>query len=323
MAREIAIKNATIFAKAAYPPVSAWEFKHITTEEAVRDRLSASTIYLVVQRPMLWFDNVQPDLNPITFDIVDGSGKCMHCVLDVYDALGLGTNEIIDLEFGYHREETDTSRPLRNVAAIRVYRGGEFLAWWSPAKLLFEASTRNLPLRAAGDLDAFIDYDVHYIGQAYDQKVWKRLKTHTKLQDVLTEEDVRGEFHKRPALEVSLITLEIIGFAEHVIDARGPIALPSPYEPILHSFETDPPDDEAAAFYSPWLMDGDPRATNELEVMLIQLFEPKYNDTKYFKYPDIANGTRSAGFTYTDMAVTDFPFRLRDARGEEPLQDAD
>lgn len=323
MVHKVAIKNVTILAKAAYPPVSAWEFKYVTTEEAVRDRLTGSTIYIVVQRPMLWFDNVQPDQNPITFDIVDGSGKCMHCQLDVYNALGLGADETIDLEFGYHRGEVDMSRPLRHVAAIRIYRDAEFLVWWSPAKILFEASTRNLPLRASGDLDAFIDYDVHYIGQAYDQKVWKRLKTHTKLQDVLTEEDVRGDFHKRPALEVSLITLEIIGYAEHVIEAAGMIVLPSSYVPILHSFETDPPGDDLAAFHRPWLVDGDPRATNELEAMLIRLFDPKYNDTKYLKYPDIANGTRSAGYTYADMAVTDFPFRLRDARGEEPLQDAD
>lgn len=322
MARKTAIKNATIYAKAPYPPVSAWEFKYLTTEEAVRDRLSASTIYFVVQRPMLWFDNIQLTSNPLAFDIMDGSGQCTHCILDIYDALGLDSSEVIDLEFGYHRKEADRSGPLRNVASIRVYRRGEFLAWWSPAKILFEASTRNLPVLGAGDLNAFTDYEVHYIGQAYDQKVWKRLKKHSQLQDVLTEEDVRGEFHKRPALEVSLITLEITGFAEHVIDASGPIVLPLPYVPIFHSFETDPYSDEAAALFSHWLADGDPRATNELEVMLIRMFEPKYNATKYLNYPNIANGTRSAGFTYTDLAVTDFPFRLKNAGGEEPLQDA-
>jgi hypothetical protein len=323
MARETAIKNATILAKSPYPPVSAWEFKYLTTEQVVRSRLSASTVYFVVQRPMLWFDNIKTDSNPLAFDIIDGSGNCVHCILDLYDALRLDSSEIIDIEFGYHRKEADSSGPLRNVASIRVYKRGEFLAWWSPAKMLFEASTRNLPVQGAGDLEAFIDYEVHYIGQAYDQKVWKRLKKHSQLQDVLTEEDVRGQFHKRPALEVSLITLEITGIAEHIIDASGPIALPSPYEPIFHSFETDPPDDDATAFYSPWLVEGDSRATNELEIMLIRMFDPKYNTRKYLNYPNIANGTRSAGYTYADMAVTDFPFRLRDARGVEPLQDAD
>ncbi|MBY2941864.1 hypothetical protein HF264_19550 [Rhizobium leguminosarum] len=318
-----AIKNATILARAAYPPVSAWEFKSITTEKLVRDRLSASTIYFVVQRPMLWFDNVEPDHNPMSFDIVDGSGKCIHCVLNVYEALGLREDEIIDVEVSFHRLETSSQRPFRHVAAIRVYRGGEFLAWWSPAKLLFEASTRGLPLKGAGDLDAFIDYDVHYIGQAFDQKVWKRLKAHAKLQDVLTEEDVRGEFHRRPALEVSLITLEIIGIQEQGFDAQSPILLPSPYEPIIHQFDVDPPSDNFAAFYRPWLVAGDPPATNELEAMLIHMFDPKYNEVKFSNYPNIKNGTRSVGYTYADVAITDFPFRLKDAEGNEPLTDAD
>lgn len=122
----------------------------VTTEQVVRDRFSAPTIYFVVQRPMLWLDKVEPDHNPISFEIVDGTGKRIQCLLDVYDALGLAADEIIDIEVSFHRAETSSERPFRHVAAIRVYRNGEFLAWWSPAKLLFEASTRGLPLRGAG-----------------------------------------------------------------------------------------------------------------------------------------------------------------------------
>lgn len=57
--------------------------------------------------------------------------------------------------------------------------------------------------------------------------------------------------------------------------------------------------------------------------MLIHMFDPKYNEIKFSIYPNIKNGTRAVGYTYTDVAITDFPFRLKDADGSEPLADAD
>lgn len=323
MTRQFAIKNATILAKAAYPPLSTWEFKHVTTEQAVRDRLNESTIYFVVQRPMLWFDNLDPDSNPLRFEIVDGSGQRMQCLFDVYRALGLDADDVIDIEFGYHRNEVSEARPLRHVAGIRIYRRGDFVAWWSPAKLLFEISARDLPVRAAGDISAFTDYDVHYIGQAYDQKIWKRLEAHRRLQDVLTEKDIRGDHIKRNALEVSLITLEIIGVDEYGYDASVPFPLPAAYEPIIHEVGADPASDTHVAFTTQWMIPGNPAATNELEAMLIEMFRPRYNKIKFSKYPNIKSGARNLGYTYTDVAITDFPFRLKDVDGNEPLMDAD
>ncbi len=48
--------------------------------------------------------------------------------------------------------------------------------------------------------------------------------------------------------------------------------------------------------------------TNKLEAMLIHMLETKYNDVKFAIYPNIKNGARSLGYTYSDMARTDFPF---------------
>jgi hypothetical protein len=186
--------------------------------------------------------------------------------------------------------------------------------------MLFEATTRNFPLHGAGDVAAFTDYDVHYVGQAFSQKVWERLTGHTNLQSVLSTEFVRGERVPSAALEISLITLEIFGVTEFVIDASRPFPMPEGVTPIIHEVGADEIP-ILAALETVWMKPEDAEATNELEAMLIDMFDPPYNTIKYKEYPYIKRGGRSKGYSLCDVFLTDFPFRLRAQDGTEPLED--
>ncbi|MDR6294296.1 hypothetical protein E9232_006850 [Inquilinus ginsengisoli] len=322
MVKTTGVKFARIHAKAVYPPVSAWEFEHLKSERVIQERLQRSTIYIIVQRPMLWFDNVYPGNGKIQFDITEGSEKIIHCILDLGEVFNLSVNEAIEFRVEFHRDAPQDGPPYRNVAGIRVFKEDQFLVWWSPQKLLFESTTRGLPLLGAGDMDAFTDYEVQYIGQAFSQTVWDRLTGHTPLQSALTLGKAKGQGHCNPALEIGLITLEISGVEEIFIDTALPFLLPEGTTPVYHHFEIYPPDPRCLAFYSPWMRQGDPEATNELEAMLIRMFEPTWNKIKYKSYPNIKNGARSKGYTMSSLALDDFPFRLKDTSGEEPLMDA-
>lgn len=68
------MKAARIIAQIPYPPVSAWEFNQLKTEAAVRERLQDATVYIIAQRPILWFDRVRDDGGDIRFEINDGRG---------------------------------------------------------------------------------------------------------------------------------------------------------------------------------------------------------------------------------------------------------
>lgn len=319
------VKFARICAKAVYPPVSAWEFRALKTEQVIKDRLQGSTVYFIVQRPMLWFDNVRlvHAEGRLAFDITGGTQDRMVCSLQLADALRLSDLDDIEVSFEFHRDARNDLGPLRNVASIRVFKKGQFLAWWSPHKILFDAATRGLPLCGTGDVQSFTDYDVHYIGQAYSQRIWKRLTKHEKLQEALTAEFIRGDSVQSVSLEIALIMLEITSIQEQAIDARFPFLIPDGVAPIFHRFETAPPDARWIKFHNAWMGPSDRQATNELEAMLIHMYQPKYNSKMYDNYPNIGNGARSLGYTETDVALTDFPFTLRGEGGVVPLRDAE
>jgi len=53
------VKGANIQVTTTYPMVSAWEFEFLKEEEVIRQRLDECSIYLLVQRPLTYFDNVE------------------------------------------------------------------------------------------------------------------------------------------------------------------------------------------------------------------------------------------------------------------------
>ena len=318
------IKVARVFAKMPYPPVSAWEFEALKSEEAVRERLKTSTIYMIGQRPLIWFDNVVTDDSGVTFEITDGELSPLKCRLEPVRAGLCKPGEILDVEFGFHRDARSDTQPLRNVASIRFFDGNDaFKVWWSPQKLLFEAVVRGLRVSIDGDASELMKFEVHYIGQAFSQKVWDRLKTHEKYQGVLIKEDIRGAGHARPSLEITLFMLEIDGvdeLASRAEDLEDEQDLPPP---ILHRFSCDPTDAARLAFFAPWVAPQDKSLTTEVEAMLINLFKPVYNSVLFENYPVIKGGLRDLGFTDTELQLERFPFTLVNKAGESMLGDAD
>ena len=53
-----AMRFAHVIASTTYPIVSAYEFDVLQEEKVIRERWNDSTIYLIVQRPLTYFDNV-------------------------------------------------------------------------------------------------------------------------------------------------------------------------------------------------------------------------------------------------------------------------
>lgn len=316
------IKCARLLAHMPYPPVSAWEFASLKTEAAVRERLKPCTVYIIGQRPLLRFDKVVVGETDITFEIGDGVHPPLTCRVDPLDAGVAKPGEAIDVECGFHRQGVTHAQPFMDVASIRIYGAdGAFKVWWSPQKLLFEAQVRGLPVTIKGDLAASRRFEVHYIGQAFSQSVWERLKAHEKLQDVLTLETVRGTGHTQPSYEITLFMLDIHGIDELVSRADDLEPEEDLAAPILHAVPEDPTDPASIAFLKPWIGLRDKALTTEVEAMLINLFKPEHNSIHFDNYPQIKGGLRDLGFTDTELRLEGFPFSLTTKSGEEPLED--
>lgn len=186
----------------------------------------------------------------------------------------------------------------------------QFLGWFSPAKFLYEYLSGALTAGIRGNIDAYLDYTVHYIGKSFSQDIWLRLTGHEKMQSILTMEDTISTRALKAPFEISLLMLEIDGFDEANIFPTYEFALKPGVVPIVHEFD---PEDEGSfnSFYDPKLAADSEQLTTEVEAMLINCFKPAYNDVLFDNYPNIRSGTRSAGYTESMLVIEKLPAILR------------
>ena len=314
------IKLIDVVATTAYPIVSAYEYEFLKGEEVVRKFLENATIYFILQRPLMFFDNLVSDDGELSFDIVDGVNQPLRCKVEL-SALGIPRNEEGLLRVQYYREPTSKESPFKEVAAFQLLQSDEtFVVWETPQKILYEAIANGLPVSIEGDVTPFLRYRVHYIGKAFSQNVWQRHTGHDKLQKILTLEEPLSALTTRPALEISVLMLSIIGVGDVPIFPYTGFPEPDGVEPIVHEFDFEEDNENFEAFYTPQLSLGALELTNEVEAKLINLFKPEYNDTLFENYPNIKSGTRSKGYSGSHVTIEKLPAILvTDHFRQEPI----
>ena len=302
------VKVAQIYASTQYPIVSAYEFEFLKEEDVIRERLGNCTIYIIAQRPLTYFDNVWLENGFIEFEITDGTQQPLHCRISLIENGICVSDETVDIDVQFFSKEPQKGQPFRNVGALKVYRlDGTFVLWWSPQKFLYEVIVKNLSAEITGDPMRFLDFKVHYIGKAFSQKVWKRLTGHDKMQSILTMEGPLGSPLSRAPFEISLIMLDIVGLDDAVeIPYVGVTHRPG-VPPILHKVDLDNEEALERFIRQPLVQLGDEALTLETEAFLIRKFRPAYNEVLFENYPNIKNGMRSKGYTYTDLVVERLP----------------
>ena len=304
-------KIADIQVSTTYPIVSAWEFEFLKQEPVIRERLDACTIYLIVQRPLTYFDQVELRGRYLYFEIADGETPPLKCRLDLAAAEICGDDEAVEIEVQFFGAKPINQQPFRNVGAIRVFKpDGSFVLWWSPQKILYEMLVTGLQVEVADDGNplSFLDFKVHYIGKAFSQKVWDRLTGHDKMQRILTlQGPVGGSPQARAPFEISLILLTVVGLSDvPEIPAYG-FSIPPGVNAIKHKVDLD--DDAAFEQFllKPFVQLGDEALTKEVEAMLIHQFQPAENEVKFKNYPKIKGGMRSKGYSATSLTIERLP----------------
>lgn len=145
-------KGATVIASPSYPIVSAYEFEFLQEEAVFRERLDSCTVYLIVQRPLTYFDNVRLDDTFIYLDIVDGQQEPLQCRINLAENGICDTDELVGIEVQFFSKDPGREQPLHDVGALKLHRaGGSFILWWSPQKLLYEIIVNKLKVAAIGD----------------------------------------------------------------------------------------------------------------------------------------------------------------------------
>jgi hypothetical protein len=307
--RSQGIKNIQIHARCAYPIVTAYEFEFLKSEAEVQAILKPCTVYIIAQRPLVYFQNLRSVDGLLTFEIADRSSTTpLRCSFDPR-ANGFAADDedlLVDIQF--YKSTADTSEPFNDVAGIKLRSiAGGFLFWLTPQKFIHHVLTDRLKADIEGDIISFIDYKVHYIGQAFSQEIWSRLTGHEKMQSILTKEFPSDSSVPMSSFEVSLILLDIAGFDEANLFPYFGFGTSPGVKPIIHEFDFEDDNESFESYYAPKLKVDAAELTNEVEAMLVNAFKPPYNTIKFNNYPNIANGTRSAGYSESFLVLESLP----------------
>jgi hypothetical protein len=305
------MKQIDIKLKPAYSVITAYEYHYLKGEDVVRKQTASATLYIIMQRPLVYFTNVRISNDNISFQIADDINAPLSCTFDPV-ANGLASRgSPLSVSVESHRKTSDHQQIYSEAAAIRIYDdNGKFLYWLSPQKFLHDVLIAGLDGNISGDPTPFLIYNVHYVGQAFDQRVWKRLTGHTRLQDLLTIEAVQGAKARRTSEEVCILLLSIVGYDEQL--GRCPLDLDfsDKPRPIVHALDLN--DTERIRWFNgPWLAKDARELTNEAEAMLISQFKPTHNAIKFENYPEISNGTRSVGYDNAGLTIDPMPVTLK------------
>lgn len=307
------IKNIQIHARTTYPIVSAYEFEFLKSEAEIKALLKPCTIYFIIQRPLVYFNNLRTVDGLICFEVTDdGSNAPLSCRFDP-SANGFCTeDEELLINVHFYKKTPDTEQPFCGVAAFKLLDlSNKFLSWFSPQKFIYEYLSGRINAEIDGNITDYIDYTVHYIGKAFSQDIWDRLTGHHKMQSILTIEDALNTQSLKAPFEIALLMLEIDGFDEMNFFPFVGIGLTQGVEPILHELTFEENDDSFDRFYQPKLAAGAKELTTEVEAMLVDTFKPKYNEVLFENYPHIKTGTRSAGYTESTLLIEKIPAILK------------
>lgn len=315
------IKTIQIHAQTTYPIVSAYEFEFLKSDRLIQALLEPCTIYFILQRPVLYFDNLQISNDLVTFDITDGSNTpTLQCIFIPSENGFLKQGEEIDIQLMFYKKTPDTKGPFFDVAGFKLFTtSNKFLVWFNPNNFLYSYLDKRLKAQITGDITNYLDFHVHYIGKAFSQRVWNRLTGHKKMQSILTLEDPLNQKALGAPFEISLLMLHIDGYDETNIFPFFDFALQPGIKPIVHTFSANKDDGTFEKYYEPKLAPNAEELTSEVEALLVNTFKPKYNKVLFKKYPNIKEGTRSAGYTQSTLLIEKIPAILKTEHHEQGI----
>jgi hypothetical protein len=199
----------------SYAPISNYDFSILKKEQIMHKLLEHSNLYIISQRPVLYFDNMvfQRESGSLVFKICQlGNPDTLECTLPLYqEEIQTSEDEPVIIEFGSHDRnwQQKADPPVNGVHGIKVSGSdGTFLIWLTPEKVLFAHSHGLLACTIDGNFDNFRKYHVHYVGKATEQNVISRLTGHSTLQDILSLE-YPMQFQSLPTHEICLLLFSV------------------------------------------------------------------------------------------------------------------
>lgn len=292
-------KAIKITVEPAYPIISCYEFEFLKKEKVVKDILKDATLYMIIQRPLVTFDDVCFCEDEITANISDKKTS-IPVIIRPFKLNHEETHERLEISTQFFSDKQDAP-PFQNIPAFKIHKeNGDFLHLITPQKSIYEYQNGSELFEFGDNPLKLQKYKIHYIGQAFSQPIWNRLTGHEKLQSTLTKEDTISKVINKNAYEICLLLLKITKFEEQILCAGDASELSLEYTPVTTDIEDE---DEFVKYNEPWISLGEKPLTAESEAFLVNLFKPEYNEKQFDKYPKIDKGMLSAGYSHSEIEI--------------------
>ncbi len=157
--------------------------------------------------------------------------------------------------------------PFNDLRGIKLYQANNFLLWFTPEKFLHSYWIGQIFAEIEGKITNFTKYNVHYVGKATDQDIWKRLTGHATLQDILSLENPLT-YGALPTEEIALL---LFRFQNNLSINTYKPADNDISDMVATIMGTNQPDQRTIYL--------------DAEKALVKAMQPKYNKEMYRSYP--------------------------------------
>ena len=301
MGRKVLINQLLL----AYSPLSNYDFTAIKSDPVMQEILDRSSLYVIAQRPEIRFDNIVNNEKEkiIEFEIRQKNNpNVIKCKVPLFQKnIATDTFKKVLLHVGSNDKNNDMkATPLNNIHGLKFYQESispeNFLIWFSPEKFLQNYWKKYLIAEVEGNTHDFTKYNVHYVGQATKQDIWKRLTGHETLQDILSLEYPLC-YGSLPTHEIAIL---FFCFQENL---------------QMHTFGDNSSVGEMVNSLMGRNIPEQRTIFLDAEKALIKAMQPKYNEKLFKKYPQSADGLYKHNYDSISYSFTD-PITLVYDKGE-------
>lgn len=289
----------------AYAPLSSFEFAKVKQDPMIERALEESSLYVMAQRPILTFEFVIPHHfdYALTFEIHQkGNKNKLICKMPFFQE-SLNTTFKDTIAIAVNSLDKDAFQPklpfnnLYGFSIVKQDRGkNEFVAWFSPEKLLQNWWKGYIDCEIEGDYESFLNYNVHYVGKATKQGILQRLTGHSTLQDILSLE-APITYTDLPTHEIAILCFKFNDNLQFQIFGEN-----AKVEEMTSSLLGENFPSRERIFL-------------DAEKALIKAMQPKYNKELFKSYPQSKDGLYNDNYDYISYSFID-PIVLTYQEGE-------
>jgi len=285
------------------PIVSVKDFSKFFYKDPELERLiKESFFYLIVQRQLLSFENIVIENMSLIMDIVQkGHDHILKVKLPLYqDQLLMKGDEKAKLESQSSFDTyLDKDGNLIDIHSIKIYKGQitpeNFVHMIAPEWLIRDYYTKSLNIEIDGDITQFLNYKVHYIGISTEQKIVDRLKSHSNLQAILSEEASISNTVMN-SLELGIMFFDLQGLSQYNILRHDVPLTKKSTDKFANAIMGNIDDDDRTVF-------------KDAEKAFVSALKPNYNIIQFNSYPNRQDFLINKDYSFITYEFND-PFNL-------------